>query len=209
MKTARYCGLLMLVAVYELVLAASPEQKLERLAMAMTGYWDSHLGPTQLPLERRFSDRRVRINAPALGKYVFYQQLNQRESLELYRQRILVLETGTQGQLVQRSYALANPHQYVDGAPSNFNHLQAGDLKPPVADGCETYWQETANGFTGRVDPGRCIVMSLRTGRPRGIESINILQGDTLQLVERGFDEQGQQVFGTPKGETLTLFRAR
>lgn len=182
---------------------------IERLAAMMEGRWDSHAGPTQLPAEQRFVDLRRRIDAPTIGRWVFYQQLNQHEHLELYRQRILVLSIGSDGRLLQRAYAFSRPEEYVDAPAERFAGLQPEALKAPMAEGCELVWLQAEAGFTGRVDPATCTVMSLRTGRPRGIEAQSLLTGDTLALVERGFDEQGQQVFGTPPGERLLLYRVR
>lgn len=191
------------------VCAASPEDHLEQLASAMEGNWDSHMGTTDLAIQERFVDRRIRIRAPEIGKYVFYQQLNQDENLKLYRQRILVLSISENGRLIQRAHALRNPQKYVNSPASGFDELKPDDLKPRMAEGCEQVWKVTETGFRGWVDPAKCVVMSLRTGKPRGIESINILSGNELRLVERGFDEQGQQVFGTPQGESLLLYRAQ
>lgn len=198
---------LLLVCLAVPALAADEVPAIERLAAVMEGRWDSHAGPTQLPAEQRFVDLRVRIDAPTIGRWVFYQQLNQHEHLELYRQRILVLSIGSDGRLLQRAYAFSRPEDYVDAPAERFAGLQPEALKPPMAEGCEQVWLQTETGFQGRVDPATCTVMSLRTGRPRGIESQNLLTDDTLSLVERGFDEQGQQVFGTPPGEHMLLYR--
>lgn len=200
---------LLLVCLAVPALAADEVPAIERLATMMEGRWDSHAGPTQLPAAQRFTELRMRIDAPTIGRWVFYQQLNQHEDLEVYRQRILVLSIGSDGRLLQRAYAFSQPEAYVDAPAERFAGLQPEALKPPMAEGCEQAWLQTETGFQGRVDPATCTVMSLRTGRPRGIEAQTVLTPDTLGLVERGFDEQGQQVFGTPPGERLLLYRVR
>lgn len=180
---------------------------IDRLALMLEGHWDTHAGPTDLPLEQRFVDRRVRIDAPEIGARVFYQQLNQRADLTLYRQRILVFAEDEHGQPVNRSYALADPQAHVDATAESLAGLTPDALLDSMAAGCEQRWTATTTGFRGYVNPATCVVISSRTGLPRAIESVNILSVDTLQLVERGYDEQGKQLFGTPAGETLLLYR--
>ena len=77
-----------------------------------------------------------------------------------------------------------------------------------MPDGCEQVWTRTAEGFRGYVDPTRCEITSSRTGKQRQIESENLLTQDSISLVERGYDpETGEQLFGSPQGESLLLGR--
>lgn len=195
-------------------LAVSPawsESDIERLSTLLAGTFDTHVLDPDLPPEQRFVDKRLRLNAPQLGDYVFYQQINQHENLQLYRQRILILSVPSgSDQIQQQAFSLRDADWYVDADASVFAALRMDDLEDALAHGCAQVWTRTATGFRGYVDPQRCRIVSSRTGKTRLIESENRLTAATLSVVERGFDaETGEQLFGTPPGESVMLGRLR
>ena len=188
--------------------AAVADTALDEISELMAGKFDTHVLQPELAAEERLVDERTRIVAPQIGDYVLYQQLNHRENLEVYRQRILVLAPGENDVVEQRAYALNEPQWYVDAEPASFQSLSMDDLDAFMPDGCEQLWTRTKTGFKGYVDPKRCVIISSRTGKPRQIESENLLTRETLSLAERGFDpESGEQLFGTAPGEYLELGR--
>ncbi len=187
--------------------AVFADSELEQLATLIEGTFDSHLANPEQPLEQRLVDRRIRLNNSELGDVVFYQQINHREDLSVYRQRILVVsEVG--GELLQHAYALLEAGKFVDAGVDAFTTLNERDLDAFMPDGCEQVWTRTADGFRGYVDPERCQIISSRSGLAREIEAENILTHDSASLVERGYDaETGEQLFGSPQGESFLLRR--
>lgn len=181
----------------------------ERLAALMQGRFDSHppnAGTTDA--EQRFVDSRQRADAPELGDVVFYLQLNRGADLELYRQRILVF-TEHEGRIEQRAYTLKDPSQFVDAKTGDdrLRGIRTTDIEPMFAEGCAQTWTATDDGFAGHTNPATCRIISSRTGNPRRIEAETILRRESLALAERGFDDDMNQLFGTPPGEVTTLYR--
>lgn len=202
-----------LIKILAVTLVASPalgDSDIDDLARLMNGKFDTRAGTAELEPDSRLVDQRLRVEAPQVGDYVFYQQINHREGLELYRQRILVLEVSASGQIEQRAYMLKEPEWYVDAGAEAFNSIDLDKVKAFMPDGCEQVWTRIADGFRGYVDPERCEIKSSRTGKQRQIESENILTEESISLVERGYDpETGEQLFGSPQGESILLGRVR
>ncbi len=198
---------LMCLLLALLLVPALADDKLDRLADLMDGKFDTHAKRPDLPPEDRLVDQRTRVTAPALGDYVFYQQLNHGETLEVYRQRVLVLAV-TDGTVQQKAYALREPEQFVDADPAVFESISMEDVEVFMPDGCEQVWKPRADGYHGYVDPERCVIISSRTGKERQIEAENVLTRGWISTAERGYDpETGEQLFGSPKGELLLLHR--
>ena len=183
---------------------------IDDLAELMQGRFDSHPPGIAVDVDRseRLVDSRQRVVAPALGDVVFYLQLNQGEELRLYRQRILVFRI-EDGLTVQRAYVLNEPERFVDARSGDaiLSGLVPDDVEPMFEEGCETVWSMIHGSFRGYTDPETCRIISSRTGKPRRIESEAILTNDRLYLVERGYDDDMNQLFGTPQGESTTLYR--
>ncbi|MGI9239120.1 MAG: chromophore lyase CpcT/CpeT [Woeseiaceae bacterium] len=194
---------------------------IDELAEMLTGTFDSRLASLDQIAdhsddhsddqsdEQRFVDRRIRLTLPALGPYVFYQQINQHEDLEVYRQRVLVLRISeTTGRIEQRAFSLRDAPRFVDADAGAFETIGSADLDDFMADGCEQVWTKMSGGYRGYVDPDTCTIISKRTGKLRSIESESLLTKDALALAERGFDaETGEQLFGTLPGAFLRLGR--
>lgn len=190
---------------------------IDELAEMLAGSFDSRLvSPDQSADqiddqsdEERFVDRRIRLTLPTLGPYVFYQQINQHEDLEVYRQRVLVLQVSeTTGQIEQRAFSLRDAARFVDADAEAFEAIGTADLHDFMAEGCEQVWTKMPGGYRGYVDPNTCKIISKRTGKLRSIESESHLTRDALALAERGFDAQsGEQLFGTSPGAFLRLGR--
>lgn len=184
-----------------LAMPAVAEEAINRLDRLMQGSFNS------TNLESPFTDTRIRVEAPDLGEYVYYYQVNDGPELEVYRQRVLALSVDNEGVISQVALSLAEPEKYANASAEAFAGINAESFVPGLPDGCEQIWTETENGFRGYVDPTKCVVISSRTGKPRGIEAESILTADTLLLAERGYDENGKQLFGTERGKYLTLKR--
>jgi len=187
------------------------ETALDDLAALMQGSFDSHSPgtTTHVPIDERIIDSRQRIVAPQIGALVVYLQLNRGANLDLYRQRILVLNAGADGTLSQQAFTLSEPEKFVDAKSGDdvLRNLSRGDLEPLLTAGCEQIWSRADAGFAGYVDPDQCVIISSRTGKPRRIEAESLLTADSLALAERGFDEDFNQLFGTPPGQHAVLHK--
>ena len=96
-------------------LPAWSDSNIADLANLLTGTFDSHAFDPGLSPEQRFVDKRLRLDTPNIGDYVFYQQINERSNLQLYRQRILVLTVSTgSNRIQQRAFKLRDAEWYVD-----------------------------------------------------------------------------------------------
>lgn len=179
----------------------------DELATLFVGTFDT----TEIPgsEESRIVDRRVRIDAPDLGEFVFYQQINRGDDLELYRQRIFVWKVDQQtNEISQSAYTLRDAERYIDARQADFVDLSLTALASFMPIGCEQIWTRNERGFQGFVDPDSCRVVSTRTGKVRSIEAESQIEQQTLALAERGFDPQtGEQLFGTPAGQYTLLGR--
>lgn len=206
---SKRAALLLSVLTYQVTACASSPDTIHALADLMAGTFDTAAASNKAGALTRFVDSRTRIPVPELGQFVFYQQLNQGDDLKLYRQRILVFSQSDDGSRISsHSYALRSPENYVDAGAEAFLGFSASDIVEFMSEGCAQVWTRTSNGFRGYVDPKTCKIVSSRTSKLRSIESINLLDNKSLQLVERGFDAKTeQQLFGTPQGQTLTLGR--
>jgi hypothetical protein len=200
------------IAIFVCVSIVSParaDADIDRLADLIEGKFDTHLLDQDSPAEQRLVDKRIRLDLPNLGSHVFYQQINQGEDLQVYRQRLLVL-TDSSGRLEQRAYALREPEWYVDADARTFDTITLEDLDEFMPFGCEQTWTKTSDGFRGYVDPARCQIISSRTGKARRIEAESLVSQDKLLLAERGYDAESlEKLFGSSQGEYQALGRSQ
>ena len=202
----------MILAMTILGACTAGAQELHELAEMMQGRFDSHPPGADVatPIEQRIVDSRQRLDAPSLGDAVFYLQLNQGAELALYRQRILVLSADPEdGVITQKAYTLREPEKFVDAQSGDaiLEGLGDGDVEPMFREGCGQRWTTDGDGFRGYTDPVTCRIISSRTGKPRRIEAVNLLKPDSLSLVERGYDDDMNQLFGTAQGDSTLLTR--
>ena len=214
-KTVPGLSLLVAIGVLATPLAGSAnEAQLEQLSALMAGSFDNQpaIDAGEVEASEFLSDRRHRIDAPALGDTVFYLQLNRGEDHALYRQRILVLEWDDNEEAIrQTAYLINDAPAFEDALPTSdvFDDLGPGDVERMSDGGCEQYWRPVPDGFRGHVDPANCRIISSRTGNPRRIEALTILTASTLDLAERGFDDDGNHLFGSAPDETMQLTRTQ
>ncbi len=198
---------IMIAATFALAIVTVPGstalagEAIDRLDRLMKGKFVS------TDADNPFTDTRFRIDAPDLGEHVYYYQVNDGPDLEVYRQRVLVVSVGDDGAISQVALSFKDPDKYANAPADAFAGLTMESLLPGLPAGCEQIWSVTDGDFSGYVDPETCMIISSRTGKPRSIEAESILSEKGLLLAERGFDENGEQLFGTEPGEYLTLER--
>ena len=192
--------------------SAADQTMLDELADLMAGRFDNQaaIDAGEVDESSFLSDWRQRIDAPRLGDTVLYLQLNDGADRGLYRQRILVLSIDSATDSIKQvAYTLKNAEQYADAMSTSevFSDLGPDDVERMFDDGCAQHWTRTEDGFRGHVSPETCRIISSRTGNPRRIEALSLITATTLDLAERGFDDDGNQLFGSAAGETTRLTR--
>ncbi len=193
--------------------SAADQTMLDDLADLMAGRFDNQaaIDAGEASDDDFLSDWRQRIDAPRLGDTVFYLQLNDNADRGLYRQRILVLSIDSESESIKQvAYTLNDAERFVDAMSTSevFSDLGPDDVERMLDDGCAQYWTKTDDGFRGHVSPETCRIISSRTGNPRRIEALTVITATTLDLAERGFDDDGNQLFGSAEGETTRLTRS-
>jgi len=160
--------------------------------------------------ENIIRDRRVKLASASLEGVWFYYQLNTGKEWSVYRQRIVQLTAGENNTVRQITYGVKNPGNFVDAwkKPTLLNTLSKDDIEPYFDGGCVQIWTQTPdNVWNGRVDANTCKIFSERRQANIGIEAESRLDGSSYYQTERGYDEQGEQIFGSEVGEFIQLYR--
>ncbi|MEM7765490.1 MAG: chromophore lyase CpcT/CpeT [Pseudomonadota bacterium] len=185
----------------------------QQLADLMVGDFAS------LPADRnQFVDRRRRLSALGEGHWV-YLQLNSGSDRVLYRQRLLQLVAQSDGSILQRTYSLqheADKRDLIEDS-ERLGTLVFDDLEPAMAEGCDMVWRAanaspagaspTSMRFRGVVSPDRCVIQSKRRNQPLAIGAETLLGVSAIWQAERGFDLQGNALWGSAPGEFNKLRR--
>lgn len=160
--------------------------------------------------ENRLADRRMRINPLGDGEWM-YTQVNSGEELKLYRQRIMQF-VDTDFGVEQKAYKLVNPEDFVGlwNHPDKVESLTMESLEPYLDDGCNMLWNKAPDSefiWHGKIDHKVCTIYSERRQSKIHIGAESRISTAELQQTERGFDQQGEQLFGTDPGAFIRLQR--
>jgi len=120
---------------------------------------------------------------------------------ELYRQRAYLFDTAAETPIVMK--ALTFDDQSAASVLANDPTAwvkQNLATKPALVDGCDTHWVRDGEGFVGSVDPATCIITGKRGDRRR-IESKTLITTKAVGQLERGYDIDGNLLFGNAGGE--------
>jgi hypothetical protein len=208
----KFFGLPMLTLLCFAIAAAAekPDDDLDAMLAMMAGTYRTN--PADLVGEEmpELLDRHVRVDAPAIGAYVVYWQLNSGPDEKVYRQQVLVFMRAESGdEIVQQAWSLREPAKFIDAFddPAVFASLKTTDLQPSLPDGCDQLWRKTEDGWYGRISPDTCRVWSERRKMWRRIGAEAKVEADAYWQGERGFDDDGKQLFGTQPGDMYRLQR--
>ncbi len=181
-----------------------PVPQHEVLAGDVAGIYETGIGT-----EEAMRDRRVRIAPLGDGEWLYYQ-VNHKTDLSVYRQRVLQLTPLPDGQVSQVAWTINEPEALVDlwDNPGVQTSLTLDDLSASMDAGCRQVWTQTAEGWHGIVDPETCVIDSARRGTQIRIGAESKLTSERLSLAERGFDLEGEQLWGTAQGDYYVLSRA-
>lgn len=205
-----FCRLVVILLLFFSVpVVAFGQDEMDGFLQLMNGEFRSD--PTTLKEgESALLDRRVSVDAPLLGNNAVYLQVNTGAEETLYRQRLIVFHFDTaSGTVQQQTWTFKEPEKYVNGfdTPEIFFSIGPDELELTLPEGCAQVWTHSGNEWIGVVNPERCRMWSERRQTWRRIGAESRLQADGLLQAERGFDDEGQQVFGTSPGEFHTLVR--
>lgn len=155
-------------------------------------------------------DRRAVVNVPHLGRHVVYWQLNTGEDERVYRQRLLVFEfVPERDAIVQTTWSFREPGIFVDAftSPERLAAISSADLERTLPAGCEQIWRPEEQGWAAHLEAKDCRIWSERRESWRLIEAEAKVTAEAYWQAERGFDDAGKQVFGTPPGQLYRLDR--
>ncbi len=200
-----------LIEFFEQQSAATVAESTDMLINLMAGEYRSR--PVDGDVDDQFEllvDRRVVVDVPQLGRHVVYWQLNTGEDERVYRQRLLVFAHAPElNAIVQTTWSFREPEKYVDAfaAPERLATISMDDLEQTLPVGCEQAWQPGEQGWEALLRAKDCRVWSERRKSWRLIEAEAKVTTEAYWQAERGFDDAGQQVFGTPPGQLYRLDR--
>ena len=150
--------------------------------------------------------------APAGGAWVY---LELAQDGALYRQRVFHYTMHDDGRIAQQTYSFADPEKFASivRPPALFHQLSMEDLTASLEPGCIVYWSFDADSaetpWRGFVSPDDCTIVSARREARIAIEAETRLGPDIIQQTERGYDAEGNVLFGTAPGEFIVMERIR
>jgi CpeT protein len=176
---------------------ADVNSDLNRLMELMTGTFtsraqasqDSIYAPIVLHMYPIWSDR---------GAWLYVEQALASRPDQPYRQRIYHLEQLAAVRFRSVVYTLPNPSNWVGAwrEPERFDKLSPLELE--VRSGCDVYLNKTGRyTFTGSTDGSTC--RSEMAGAAYATSEVTITKNRIVSW-DRGFDAQGEQVWGATEG---------
>ena len=176
---------------------------LEELQSLMTGSYDSRAqaGADSNYYEIALHMQPIWTERP--GKWLYVEQSIYSSQDKPYRQRIYGLEKGKDAGFISRVYELPNPEEYIGGYkdPGRFDQLKLKDLQERA--GCAVYLTRDEGGtYRGSTNENDC-VSTLRGARYATCR-VSIYRV-FVQSWDRGFDTDGQQVWGATEGGYMFL----
>lgn len=135
---------------------------------------------------------------PRRGNWLYMEQTRSSHPDQPYRQRIYRLEQVAEGKFRRLVYDLPQPEKYAGAwqAPQRLAQLSPLELK--IRAGCDVYLEKTGRRrFEGGTRGRSCA--SDRRGDSYATSSL-IISPDRIVRWVRGFDAQGQQVWGATEG---------
>lgn len=171
-----------------------------RLATMMSGRYQN------ANMANPLHDHRIRIDPMGSGQWVYYQVNEGADLDQIYRQRVLVLRSRSDGRVVQSAYALTAPGRY-QGMGDSLSTLTLDQLKPEMDKGCDMIWIEMPERWLGQVDPNRCMIIAptQQAELRRGVRTD--LNSTRLRIAETGYDLDGNRLWGSEDGEWTVLHR--
>lgn len=177
-----------------------PSDPAARLAALMTGIYRH--ADTAVPVR----DQRVALHSMGPGEWIYYQ-VNQGPDLkQVYRQRVLSLRSQADGRVIQTAYTLTAPTSF-QAMGDKLSTLTLDQLQPETDRGCDMIWIEMPGGWSGQVDPSRCLIVSPADQAELRMGARADLNSQRLRRAETGYDLNGNRLWGSEDGEWMVLHR--
>jgi hypothetical protein len=226
MKTGkRLCVTCFIVCAWLLPEAMSqqPDTETMRLARWMTGDFDTFAQVDRDEEEQVAYDektntpyrhvralarlRRLRIAGLENGVTLYLEQALAATRHQPYRQRIYYF-TRLNGQLVTRTYRIANPQEFV-GAYKNPKLLGGLKLERLTLEkGCDVVWKKVnAKLYQGRAGADKQCKSSVN-GSAYVTSQVELTPA-AITTLDQGFDSEGRQKWGPPAGTAGHIFVKR
>ncbi len=147
----------------------------------------------------------VKLAAPQLGEYVFYEQTHQGgQEQPIYRKSIMVLTADYKANaLIAKNYKLVEDLDVL----KEQNRLSHKQLKP-LGDDCDTRFSLRGTSFVGKINQKRCKVASKHGGHVF-IGGDFVISESGYWHLEAGYDAQGKMLFGRADQQFYQLTRAK
>jgi len=189
-----------ILTLLALLTACASQSKLREAELAQLLEWyPGHYGSTEAALELNV----VRVYAPSIGDYVFYQQESAADDpRRVFSQRLVSFAALKGAGIVQSLWSPAEPVRWRDAHLNAdlFKGMQPEDFKRLA--GCELTWVKKDAQFTGANDKQAC-----RSGSGR-MDLRAELTSDELALANLTYDFSGALVQGNA-AQPFYRFRRR
>ncbi|GHB00617.1 hypothetical protein GCM10009069_24350 [Algimonas arctica] len=182
----------------------APTDPAAQLATRMVGTYQAKSAKIAADIVR---ETRVKLDPLGAGQWI-YTQINEGPSFDkVSQQRVLSLRSQPDGRVIQASYSIISPSPY-QAMGNKLSALTRAQLRPELGEGCDMIWVEMPHGWSGQVDPSRCVIVSpTQRGELRMGARTEII-GNRLRRAETGYDLDGIRLWGSEDGEWTVLFRA-
>ncbi len=132
------------------------------------------------------------------GNWLYVEQAMAGREDQPYRQRIYHLEQVAKGTFRSVVYILPDPEAFVGAWQDIGRFKELNPLQLEIRNGCDVYLEKTGRGrFVGSTRGTSCA--SELAGATFATSEVRIKSG-TIESWDRGFDEQGSQVWGATGG---------
>lgn len=209
---AHFVALLLVVGM---TTSASAETDLEELSQLLTGALDSGVQNEQqvaagVPEDERHVQVTLfhrRVELPAFGPYVFYnQEFRDGDPGKVIRQRLITLERdGEAGAIRMKQYLFHDPEPFLGAhlSPALLAGISQDDVW--LLSGCDVFWTQNGSVFSAKMGDMTC-VFSFREGdRERAVIYSLKLEGDRFERSDRSVYVDTGEVAGGRSDDEPTV----
>lgn len=173
---------------------------------------NSFLDESDLPKKKhaRLYKHVARINAPSLGKFVYYHQIHEGgKDKPIYRQSLQVVTPDhNNNTIVAQNYRFNSPESFTNlWQHQNEISLSLSDLKL-VGENCHSTYKAAGETFIGGIDPKQCKVESKKGGYIY-IATEQVVSQLGLWHLEEGYSSSGKEIFGREDNIPHKMRRAK
>jgi hypothetical protein len=180
-----------------LLLAQSlpPSSSVQAVVKHLVGVMDTTRQASENPkiAKVQMTTCEVSVSTDSNSVYLYQEQALVDKLNQPYRQRLLEIKARADGRSVEsKSYKLSNAVSFINFCHKSLTErrIQSSDIGEPV---CRVFLTPIEGGYQGETPPEGCPTTA------RGAVKITntiILRPDGMDTSDRGYDVQGQQIWG-------------